>query len=79
MDSEQSIHSYVLSQLTARKRTWPTIAAETEIAYPTLGKIARGEIADPGVKKIERLAKYFRLLELQDAERGAQQAREATA
>jgi len=51
---------YVIEQLQAAKGCWPRIAAATSISKRTLEKIASGEINDPGVRKIEILARYFR-------------------
>lgn len=62
---------FVLRQLQERKGGWPQIAKETGIAYSSLSKMARGDIDDPGVRKIEALARYFRLLQKQEAEREA--------
>lgn len=66
---EISLLDYVVQQLQSRKRGWPTIARDTGIPYSTVGKIARGEIRDPGVRAIETLAKHLQLLERHDAER----------
>lgn len=54
-----SIHRYVLDQLEATKGSWPTVARESGVSRRTLEKIARQEIADPGVRTVERLANYF--------------------
>lgn len=56
----ESMLEYVLIQLQKCKGQWPTVADETEISKRTLEKIAAGEIADPGVLKIQRLNAYFR-------------------
>lgn len=56
----ESMLEYVLAQLQKCKGQWPTVAEDTEISKRTLEKIAAGEIADPGVLKIERLSEYFR-------------------
>ena len=60
---------FVLRQLQERKGRWPQIEKDTGMPYSWLSKLARGLIDDPGVKKIEKLARYFRLLEKQEAER----------
>jgi len=60
---------FVLRQLQERKGGWPQIEKDTGMPYSWLSKLARGLIDDPGVKKIEKLARYFRLLEKQEAER----------
>lgn len=56
----ESVHGYVLAELEAAKGGWPEIAGATHISLRTIQKIASGEIADPGVTKIEKLAAYFR-------------------
>ena len=56
----QTLHEYVLDQLERSKGTWPEVAEGSGVSRRTLEKIARGEIADPGVSHIEKLAVYFR-------------------
>lgn len=56
----ESLHEYVVSQLQATKGRWTVIATESGVSRRTIEKIARREIADPGVSFIERLARYFR-------------------
>ena len=55
-----SIYQYVLDQLQATKGDWPSVAEETGISLRTIEKIARREVEDPGVSRIEILARYFR-------------------
>ena len=56
----ESIYAYVLEQLQRHKGRWPEIAEDTGISMRTLEKIARREVKDPGVSRIEKLANYFR-------------------
>lgn len=63
---------FVVVELQRRKGTWPAIERETGLDYSWLSKLARGLIGDPGIKKIARLARHFRLLAAQEAERRAQ-------
>lgn len=56
----ESIYQYVLDQLQEVKGNWPAVAEESGISLRTIEKIARREVEDPGVSKIERLAAYFR-------------------
>ena len=56
----QSLHQFVLSELQAAKGRWPAVAEKAEVSLRTIQKIASGEIKDPGVSHIEKLAKYFR-------------------
>lgn len=55
-----SIYQYVLAQLQDAKGHWSTVAEESGVPKRTIEKIASGEIDDPGVRKIEKLAAYFR-------------------
>jgi transcriptional regulator with XRE-family HTH domain len=55
-----SMLDYVLGQLELCKGHWATVAERTGISKRTIEKIASGEIADPGVRKIELLSRYFR-------------------
>lgn len=59
------IFELVLTELQARKGTWPEIAKAIEpdsweSYYSWMTKLATGQIPDPGVNKIQRLADYFR-------------------
>lgn len=54
-----SLHDYVVDQLNACRGQWPSVAAASGVSRRTIEKIARREIADPGVSHIEKLAKYF--------------------
>jgi transcriptional regulator with XRE-family HTH domain len=56
----QTLYAYVRARLEATKGRWPDIAEATGISKRTIEKIASGEIADPGVHKMELLARYFR-------------------
>lgn len=55
-----SILEYVLDQLQGAKGQWALVARKTRISKRTIEKIADGTIKDPGVRKIEKLAAYFR-------------------
>lgn len=62
---EQSMHEYVVEQLLERQKNegrsgWDRVARETDISRRTIEKIARGEIEDPGIRKMQILADYFR-------------------
>lgn len=56
----ESIYQYVLDQLEASKGHWPAVASATGMSRRTIEKIARQEVRDPGVSRIEKLAGYFR-------------------
>lgn len=55
-----SIYLYVLDELSRSKGGWPAIAKESGVSKRTIEKIASGEIEDPGVSHIEKLAAVFR-------------------
>ena len=48
-------------QLQAHKGRWPNVAERSGVSRRTIEKIARGEIKDPGVSHIEKLAQFFHL------------------
>lgn len=48
-----------LTELSLRRGRWPSICRDTGLDYDWLTKLAQGRIADPGVRKIQRLADYF--------------------
>ena len=56
----ESIHEYVIERLQAAKGRWSVVASESGVPKRTLEKIARREIANPGVTTVETLAAYFR-------------------
>ncbi len=58
--AEVSLHQFVIDELQRVKGQWPKVARETGMSRRTIEKIARRELADPGVSSIERLANYFR-------------------
>jgi len=59
-DVTESIYEFVMDQLQQSKGQWPRVAKGAGVPKRTLEKIARREIADPGVSHIEALAAYFR-------------------
>lgn len=56
----ESIYQFVLDELEVRKGRWREVATATGISHRTIGKIARREIPNPGIRHIETLAAYFR-------------------
>jgi transcriptional regulator with XRE-family HTH domain len=56
----QPIFDYVLERLEASKGRWSAVAEGSGVPKRTLEKIARREIADPGVSHIQKLADWFR-------------------
>jgi len=61
---EESMHDFVVNNLRATKGKWKEVAAGSGVSKRTIEKIASGEIADPAVSRVEKLARYFRDLEL---------------
>lgn len=58
---EQTLLDFVLAELSERKGTWPEICNTVPgIDYSWLSKLANGQIPDPSVRRIQRLADYFR-------------------
>lgn len=58
-----NIHEYVLKHLEAAKGRWTEVADGSGVSKRTLEKIARGEIEDPGVSHVQKLADYFHSIE----------------
>lgn len=55
----KSIHQFVIDQLRGCKGRWGDVAAKTGISRRTIEKIAREEIADPGIGHVEVLVHHF--------------------
>lgn len=47
-------------ELDLRRGDWPAICEGADLSYWWLTKFAQGRIQEPGLRKIERLQKYFR-------------------
>ncbi|HEX5461918.1 MAG TPA: hypothetical protein VFX20_18280 [Steroidobacteraceae bacterium] len=56
----ESMLQYVVDSLQAIKGHWAEVADATGVPKRTIEKIAAGITGDPGVRKIELLASYFR-------------------
>lgn len=54
------MHEFVIERLEESKGEWQSVADGSGVSRRTLEKIARREIADPGVSHIEKLAAFFR-------------------
>lgn len=55
----ESMHDYVIRKLEGAKGRWSDVSFGSGVPKRTLEKIARREIADPGVSHIQRLWDYF--------------------
>lgn len=51
---------YVKRCLEETKGRWPDVASGADVSISTLRKIAQGQIVDPSVGKVQKLADYFR-------------------
>jgi hypothetical protein len=51
----------VIDALNARKGDWPKIAADNDVSYSWLTKLAQGKIPNPGVTTVERLYLFLNL------------------
>lgn len=55
MDTITSIRS----ALNRRKGEWPTMCKATGLSYGWITKFAQGKIADPGIRKAEKVQAYM--------------------
>lgn len=53
-------HAYVLEQLKLTRLTLDELQKRTGVSKRTIQKIKSGEIVDPGVSHVEKLANFFR-------------------
>lgn len=60
---DQPIYDYVLDRLEGHKGRWAEVAEGSGVSRRTLEKIARREIADPGVSHVQKLFDWFRAQE----------------
>lgn len=56
---QERIFVFVKRRLDESKGRWPDVAKGAGIPISTVRKIARGQIADPAVSKVQELADYF--------------------
>jgi len=55
-----SIYQFVMAGLDATRGHWRQVADDTGIPLQTINKIGYRIVKDPGVSRVETLAKYFR-------------------
>ncbi len=55
-----SIYDFVMAGLEATRGEWRTVAEGSGIPLQTINKIGYRIVKDPGVSRVEKLAKYFR-------------------
>jgi hypothetical protein len=65
------MYAFVLIELEKAKGKWAAVASATGMSKRTIEKIARQEIADPGVSHIEKLASHFGFFPRQSGKRRA--------
>ena len=56
----EPMFTYVKRCLEETKGRWPDVATGADVSISTLRKIAQGQILDPSVSKVQKLADYFR-------------------
>lgn len=59
MDTKTPIYDFVMAQLRAKRIPQRKIAADSGVPFSTLTKIAQGQIKEPSVHSIQKLADYF--------------------
>jgi len=59
MDTTPPIYDFVMAQLRAKRIPQRKIAADSGVPFSTLTKIAQGQIKEPSVHSIQKLADYF--------------------
>lgn len=65
------------TRLHSRRGEWPAISDATGLSYWWLTKLAQGRIAEPGIRKVERLSLHLDALEAESAPRPESGATEA--
>lgn len=58
------MYGFVMKRLEESKGKWQSVADGSSVPKRTLEKIARKEIADPGVSHVEKLYHYFKGLDV---------------
>lgn len=59
MDTKPHIYDYVMSHLRSKRVPQRKVAIEAGVPFSTLTKIAQGQIKEPSVHSIQKLADYF--------------------
>jgi transcriptional regulator with XRE-family HTH domain len=60
MDTDLPLYDYVMARLRAKQLPQRLVAAQSGVPFSTLAKIAQGQIREPSVHTIQRLADFFR-------------------
>lgn len=59
MNTTRPIYDYVMEQLRAKRIPQRQVSQESGVPFSTLCKIAQGDVTNPSVHTIQRLAVYF--------------------
>lgn len=59
MDTNHNIYDFVMTHLRSKRVPQRKVAAEAGVPFSTLTKIAQGQIKEPSVHSIQKLADYF--------------------
>lgn len=59
MDTKPPIYDFVMLHLRSKRVPQRKVAAESGVPFSTLTKIAQGQIKEPSVHSIQKLADYF--------------------
>jgi transcriptional regulator with XRE-family HTH domain len=59
MSNDLKLYDYVMAQLRSKRIPQRQAARESGVPFSTLCKIAQGDVTDPSVHTVQRLADYF--------------------
>lgn len=59
MDIPPNLYAYVMACLRAREIPQRAVAAGSGVPFSTVAKIAQGNVTDPSVHTVQKLADYF--------------------
>lgn len=59
MSGEPNLYDFVMDNLRAKRIPQRRVAQESGVPFSTLTKIAQGQVRDPSVHTVQRLADYF--------------------
>jgi transcriptional regulator with XRE-family HTH domain len=59
MSNDIKLYDYVMAQLRSKRIPQRQAARESGVPFSTLCKIAQGDVTDPSVHTVQRLADYF--------------------
>ena len=63
MDTKTPMYDFVMAQLRSRRVPQRKVALDSGVPFSTLTKIAQGQIKEPSVHSIQKLADYFEGIE----------------